>query len=198
MRHASDGGVLMVAVSVSPDSFTMVFFDAAVIGEVATEVAERLGFDDDTLAIEVDEASPLGRSRVASYDPVVIAADGGAFEDTRRPRSFSRSRTTDVIGRSLLRVLDRRSGRFDDAPDDDGLDLALHSAWDVYSVGRLERLGYSPQRKRRLYQFRNRHGFTDAADAAFDELWGSSELSWSEIARISTDCRRSAGLRVES
>ncbi|MDG2113496.1 MAG: hypothetical protein P8N02_12880, partial [Actinomycetota bacterium] len=107
-------------------------------------------------------------------------------------------RAGDVIGRSLLRVLDRRSGRFDDAPDDADIDLALHAAWDIHSVGRLERLGYSPQRKRRLYQFRNRHGFTDAADVAFDELWGSSELSWSEIARISSECRRGAGQKADS
>ena len=181
----------MVQVAVSPETFEMVFFDAAVIGEVASEVAERVGFGDEALQIVIDEASPLGRSAVTSYQPVVIEVDGGAFEDTRRPRSFSRARSADVIGRGLLRVLDRRSGRFDDAPADDELDLALHSAWDVHSVGRLERLGYTPQRKRRLYQFRNRHGFTDAADAAFEELWGSSDLSWSDIARISTSCRPS-------
>lgn len=179
----------MVQVSVTPESFEMVFYDPAVIAEVAESVANRVGFDDETLGIEVAEESPLGRSRVESYEPVVLRADGGAFEDTRRPRNFSRTRASDAIGRGLLRVLDRRSGRYDDAPDDSDLDLALHSAWDVYSVGRLERLGFASQRKRRLYQFRNRHGFTDAADAAFDELWGSSELSWGDIERISNDCR---------
>ena len=86
-------------------------------------------------------------------------------------------------------MLDRRSGRFDDAPTDEELDLVQFAAWDVHSVGRLERLGIGGQRKRRRYQFRNRHGFTDVADAAFDELWGSSELSWSEIERISESCR---------
>ncbi len=178
----------MGTVSVSPETFEMIFFDAAVIGEVAADVADRVGFSDD-FSIVVEESSPLGRSRLGSYDPVVIEVEGGAFEDTRRPRNFSRTRSSDVIGRALLRVLDRRSGRFDDCPSDTDLDLALHSAWDVFSVGRLERLGYSPQRKRRLYQFRNRHGFTDAADAAFEELWGSSDLGWTDIARISEGCR---------
>ncbi len=178
----------MGVVSVTPDTFEMVFYDAAVIAEVAADVAGRVGFDDD-FSIEIEEGSPLGRSRLGSYEPVVLQVEGGAFEDTRRPRNFSRSRSSDVIGRALLRVLDRRSGRFDECPGDDELDLALHSAWDVFSVGRLERLGYSPQRKRRLYQFRNRHGFTDAADAAFDELWGSSDLGWADVARISEACR---------
>ena len=181
----------MVSVSVIPETFEMVFFDAVVIGEVAASVAERVGFTDDELTIDIDEGSPLGRSRVESYEPVILAVDGGAFEDTRRPRHFSRRRSSEVIGRGLLRVLDRRSGRFADAPDDGALGLALRSAWDVHSVGRLERLGYATQRQRRLYQFRNRHGFTDVADAAFEELWGSSELSWSEIDRISALCRRS-------
>lgn len=179
----------MVAVSVTPETFEMVFFDAAVIAEVAVDVASRVGFDDDTFTINVDEGSPLGRSRIESYDPVVLSVDGGAIEDTRRPRHFSTSRSTEIFGRTLLRVLDRRSGRFDEAPDDAEIGLALHSAWDVYSMGRLERLGFRPQRKRRLYQFRNRHGFTDAADAAFDELWGSSDLGWAEITRVSDSCR---------
>ena len=54
-------------------------------------------------------------------------------------------------------------------------------------VGRLARLGYPPQRQRRLYHFRNRHGFTDAADAAFDRLWAADGLTWAEIVAISDD-----------
>ena len=178
----------MAQVSVKPESFEMVFYDAAVIGEVVSDVAGRLGVDE-AITVDIDEASPLGRSKILSYDPIDLWVDGGAFEDTRRPRQFGQSRSRDTIGRLLLRVLDRRSGRFDDAPTDAELDLVQFAAWDVHSVGRLERLGIGGQRKRRLYQFRNRHGFTDVADAAFDELWGSSELSWSEIERISESCR---------
>ena len=36
----------MPQVSVTPESFEMVFYDAAVIGEVVAEVAERLGFEE--------------------------------------------------------------------------------------------------------------------------------------------------------
>ena len=124
-----------------------------------------------------------------SYDPIGLWVDGGALENTQRPRNFGQARSRDTIGRLLLRILDRRSGRFDDAPTDDELDLSQFAAWDVHNVGRLERIGLGGQRKRRLYQFRNRHGFTDLADAAFEELWGSSELSWAEIERISVGCR---------
>ena len=178
----------MLQVSVKPESFEMVFYDAAVIGEVVSEVAQRLGVNE-AITLDIDEASPLGRSKILNYDPIDLWVDGGALENTQRPRQFGRSRSRDTIGRLLLRVLDRRSGRFDAAPDDDELDLAQFAAWDVHSVGRLERIGLGGQRKRRLYQFRNRHGFTDVADAAFDELWGSSELSWLEIERLSEGCR---------
>ncbi|MGY9071509.1 MAG: hypothetical protein ACKVHU_00925 [Acidimicrobiales bacterium] len=180
----------MLDIEVTPNEFTMVFFDAAVIAEVAADVAVKVGLPEDLkLSLIVDEGSPLGRSRVSSYDPIEFTIDGGAFEDTRRPRNLSKARTADVLGRLMYRVIDRSSGQFDDAPEDGDIDLALHAAWDAHSVGRLERLGFSPQRKRRVYQFRNRHGFTDRADQAFEELWGSSELSWADIERLSTGCR---------
>jgi hypothetical protein len=52
-------------------------------------------------------------------------------------------------------------------------------------VGRLSRLGHRVQRQRRLYHFRNRHGFTDAADAAFASLWEGEDLTWADIASTS-------------
>ncbi|MDP7068362.1 MAG: hypothetical protein QF637_12135 [Acidimicrobiales bacterium] len=180
----------MTQVSVTPESFEMVFYDAAVIGEVVAEVAERLGVEEG-ITLEIDEQSPLGRSKIVSHDPIELWVDGGAFENTQRPRQFGKARTRDTIGRLLMRILDRRSGRFDDAPADDELELSQFAAWDVHCVGRLERLGIGGQQKRRQYQFRNRHGFTDVADAAFDQLWDSSELSWAEIERISEGCRPS-------
>ena len=178
----------MPQVSVTPESFEMVFYDAAVIGEVVAEVAERLGVEEE-ITLEIDEKSPLGRSKVVSHDPIELWVDGGALENTQRPRQFGKARSRDTIGRLLIRILDRRSGRFDDAPPDDELELTQIAAWDVHCVGRLARLGIGGQQKRRLYQFRNRHGFTDLADAAFNQLWESSELSWSEIERISEGCR---------
>ena len=49
------------------------------------------------------------------------------------------------------------------------------------------RLGYRHYNnyQRRLYHFRNRHGFTDAADAAFQRLWEAESLTWDEIDALS-------------
>lgn len=181
----------MAGVTVQPQTFTMVRFDAAVIGGWATEVASRVGLPDGTaVAIEIDEASPLARWSVGDGDPITIRVDGGAFEDTRRPREMGRRRTRDVVGRALLRVLDRRADAFAGAPPDEELTLAQSVAWDVYSVGRLARLFEDDgQRQRRLYQFRNRHGFTDAADEAFDRIWSATDLSWAELDAISETAR---------
>ncbi len=46
-------------------------------------------------------------------------------------------------------------------------------------------MGYPAQRQRRIYNFRNRHGFTDVADAAFERLWTSDGLDWAEIVGLS-------------
>jgi hypothetical protein len=37
------------------------------------------------------------------------------------------------------------------------------------------------QEQRRRYHFRNRHGFTDVADAMFERLWNGDGLTWAEI-----------------
>ena len=57
----------------------------------------------------------------------------------------------------------------------------------LLSIGRLVRLGFKhyDNRQRRLYHFRNRHGFTDAADEAFKRLWTADDLTWSDIAALS-------------
>ena len=56
-------------------------------------------------------------------------------------------------------------------------------------MGRIGRLGHRVQRQRRLYHFRNRHGFTDAADAAFDRLWSGEGLTWADIVALSDGAR---------
>ncbi len=86
----------------------------------------------------------------------------------------------------LLRVRDRLSGGFGEAPPDDELTLAQVAAWETYSVGRLERLGIAVNQQRWRYNFRNRHGFTDAGDEAFNRLWSSDDLTWSELETICT------------
>jgi hypothetical protein len=99
-----------------------------------------------------------------------------------------------VLGRLLFRVRDRLDPAFGDPPADEAIGLETSTAWDAYAVGRLVRLGFRhfDDRQRRLYQFRTRHGFTDAADAAFDALWDGDGLTWADIERLSTDARAAA------
>jgi hypothetical protein len=60
-------------------------------------------------------------------------------------------------------------------------------------MGRIQRLGYDSQRQRRLYQFRVRHGFNDAADAAFERLWTADSLTWDDIVALSTRAQSGDG-----
>jgi hypothetical protein len=172
----------MAKITVTPDTFNMVFFDAARIGEVAAEIADAVGLPADLeVRIEVDEVSPLGRSQLASLDPVTITVEGGAFENAKKPRHMSDTSIKDVLGRLFFRVKDRLSGGFDDAPADSDLSLQQQTAWDAYAVGRAERAGLTEQKPRRMYHFRNRHGFSDAADAVFQRLWSADGLTWADI-----------------
>ena len=115
---------------------------------------------------------------------IVLSIEGGAFEDPRHPRQLSEHAVTDTVGRLLLQAHDRR---------DPGLRRPARrrrhrrcpTGWpgtSTPSVG-CSSSGYESQRQRRLYDFRNRHGFTDAADAAFDQLWTGSGLTWADITR---------------
>ena len=178
-----------MSVTVTPEEFSLVNFDAAEIKSVIEELIPAVGLPADLdVRIEVDESTPLGRATVTSYgDPVVIAVESGALEDPKRPRQVSPTGSADVLGRLLFRIRDRRSESFGDPPDDADLTMAQSVAWDVYCIGRLVRLGYKhyDNRQRRLYHFRNRHGFTDAADEAFEQLWTADDLTWSDIAALS-------------
>jgi hypothetical protein len=175
-------------VVVSPTTYTYVFYDADTISAVASKLLDQMGLDV-ALRVEVDETTPMGRARLTSLEPLTIHAESGAFEDLKRPRQLSEDRTADVVGRLLLKAKDRMDPAFGDPPPDDSLTLAQAAAWDVYAVGRLVRLGYAGQRQRRLYQFRNRHGFTDAADAAFERLWTAESLTWADIDAV---CKETA------
>jgi hypothetical protein len=174
-----------VTVTVAPAEFTFVHFDAGVIEQTVTELLDRLAMGGRDVAIEVDETSPIARVDVHLGDPLRLVVESGAFEDTRRPREMSEEAVAAASGRMLLRVRDRESGQFAGAPADDDLSLAEMAAWDSYSAGRLSRAGYPVNRQRWLYHFRNRHGFTDAADQAFAEIWQSEGLSWDELMAIS-------------
>jgi hypothetical protein len=174
-----------MAVTVSPEQFSMVLFDADAIRSCAESLLSRLEMEDHSLHIEVDETTPIARVQSEIGDPIVVRAESGAFEDTRRPRQLSETAVNTALGRTLLRVRDRLSGRFDDAPPDSELDLAQVAAWDTYAVGRLARLGYPVHQPRWIYNFRNRHGFTDQADESFAEIWAADGLSWEELSALS-------------
>ena len=166
----------------------MVFFDAGEIQGIVEELVTEIGLPSDvSVTIDIDETTPMGRARVTSVDPVVITAESGALEDVKAPRQLSRPGTLDVIGKLLFSVRDRLDPAFGDPPAEDELTLQESVAWEVYCVGRLGRLGHPVQRQRRLYQFRNRHGFTDAADAAFHRLWTTEELTWADIKATSQE-----------
>ena len=175
-----------MAVEVSPPTFTLVEFDAEEIRALAQRLADEIGLPADLeIRVEVDETTPLGSAKLTSITPVVLSFESGALEDAKRPRQLDERSSADVIGRLLFEVRDRLDPAFADAPADGDLTLPLASAWQTYCVGRLSRLGHRVQRQRRLYHFRNRHGFTDAADAAFAKLWDGDGLSWADIAATS-------------
>jgi hypothetical protein len=177
-----------MTVTVTPESFTMVLFDQPTIVATVERVAGLIGIPDtEEIRVEIDEAGPIARAELSSIDPIVISAEGGSFEDPRHPRQLSESAVAVTVGRLLLQAMDRRSPAFGDPPPDDGLSLAHRVAWDVYAVGRLERLGFEGQRQRRVYAFRNRVGFTDVADEAFTRLWTGSDLTWADITSISDE-----------
>lgn len=174
------------AVTVVPETFTLVDYDAAEIAAVAAHVWQQVGLPaGQPLRIEVDESTPLGRAAVASAEPAVLTVESGALEHNHRPRQFDDQASAQLFGRLLMRLRDRLDPAFGDAPSDDDLTLAQTAAWDAYAVGRVGRLGYPVQRQRRLYQFRVRHGFTDTADAVFEQLWTSDGLGWADIDGLS-------------
>jgi hypothetical protein len=187
----------MAVVTVTPAVFTMVNFDSGRIVALASEVADKVGLPADLeVLVEVDETVPLGRTRVESVSPAVIHVQGGAFEDAKALRQLSDRSVVDVLGRIFHRLLDRLDPRFADAPADDKLMLEQSTAWDAYAVGRSAQVGYTSQKQRRLYHFRNRHGFNDVADRVFERLWTAApgSLSWADIEAA---CAETAAGRAE-
>jgi hypothetical protein len=175
-----------MTVTVSPETFRFVHYEAAEITRVAERLVASIGLDRD-VHIEIDETTPLARVQVEIGESVILRAESGAFEDTRRPRQYSATATEIALGRVLLRTYDRLSGQFADAPSDTGLSLGQASAWTAYCMGRLVRLGVAVPNQRYLYDFRNRHGFSDAADAAFDKLWHATDLTWAELDAVTSN-----------
>lgn len=180
-----------MTVTVAPQIFRFVKFDSAVVTRVAEELAASLDMQQ-SLHIEIDETTPLGRVSATfgtgPDDTINIKVESGAFEDSKRPREQSEVATSINLGRILLRVRDRLHGGFGEAPADEDLALRQMAAWETYCAGRLSRFGLKVNQQRWIYNFRNRHGFTDAADTAFEQIWSADALTWGELEAISTAC----------
>ena len=176
----------MALVKVLPQEFHYVSYDAERIREIASMVADGVGFaPEDDITIEVDERTFFGRSRVLNLDPLHIQFESGAFEDAKKPRHLSEVGTTESLGVVLHRAFDRRGPGFADAPADEELTLAQRVAWDAWACGRCERNGWQVSKPRRHYHFRARHGFSDASDAAFEKIWSADSLTWAELSALS-------------
>ena len=178
----------MAGVEVSPTSFENVFFEVDQIEAVASRLIDQIGIGAD-VRIEVDESTPLAKVKLTSLEPVILTVESGALEDNKRPRQFGELQAADSLGRMLFKVADRLDPSFGAPPLDEQPSLPHAVAWDSYAAGRLARLGYAPQRQRRVYTFELRHGFTDVALAAFEQLWTAESLTWPEIVAISDDTR---------
>jgi hypothetical protein len=138
------------------------------------------------IRLEIDQTTPLGRV-IASIDgtssdaQITIRAESGALEDSRRPTHFGPERTAMAVGRMLLRARDRMRPDFADVGTDQDLTVQELAAWDAYCAGRLARLGQRVNQQRWRYNYRNRFGFSDETDAAFDRLWAAEDLGWAEV-----------------
>ena len=174
-----------MTVTVTPQEFKFVNFDAELIARVTEGLVLALGIDR-PVHIDIDETTPLGRVQVELGDTIVVHAESGALEDSRKPREQSENATATNLGRALLRANDRLRGGFGEAPPDDDLTLRQVAAWETYSVGRLARLGLPVNQQRWRYNFRNRHGFNDVSDTAFEEIWAADGLTWGELEALST------------
>ena len=177
-------------VAVHPEEFSLVYFDPAEIKALVEDLVREIGLPKDLdVTLEVDESTPLGNARIASIEPIVLTVESGALEDAKAPRKLDPVGANDVLGRLLFEVRDRLDPAFGDPPPSEDMTLQQASAWQAYCVGRVGRLGHRVQRQRRLYHFRNRHGFTDAADAAFERLWSGTDLTWADISALSDGAR---------
>jgi hypothetical protein len=177
-----------MAVTVTPEQFALVDFEVSRIASVVEMLLPRVGLPEDAdVRIEVNETTPMGRVRLVTIDPITITAESGALEDPKAPRQLSEPGTAEALGRMLLMARDRLDHSFGAPAIDDEIPGGVAMAWDVYCVSRLGRAGYPVTRQRRLYHFRNRFGFTDLADAAFDRLWGADALTYADLVQIASD-----------
>lgn len=172
-------------VTVSPEQFTFVDYDAGEIASLVADLTEQLGVAN-PVRVVVEETTPLSKIRseidgTSSDATITVYAESGALENTQRLTTFSAERAREAIGRALLRARDRLRDDFAGVADDRELTLAEHAAWDAYCAGRLAAMGLPVNQQRWRYNYRNRFGFADATDRAFDALWAADGLGWDAV-----------------
>jgi hypothetical protein len=198
-----------VTVTLVPEQFTLVKFDAdelrALIAETMAAVGFPAGVD---VTVEVDEVLP--HPLTASVVEVVDGAaqlwfTGGCFESPQRQNGLSVDNTRVELASSLYRAKDRISEGFEDAPADDEIDDRVRNLWDAYAEARARAAGFPVREQRRRYTFRLYCGFNDVADAEFDRLWSGGPLTWADavataerLAAADTRPERKKSLRRES
>ena len=176
----------MAVVSVTPEEFTIVLFQADDIAALADKIATKIGFPADTpISVRIDEPNLFQRVRLASMSPITLDIEGAALEDPKKLRQFSSQQAENILSRLLFQAHDRTQPAFAEAAEHDKLSNAHACAWDTYSAGRSERIGINVPKARHLYAFRNRHTFSDQSDAAFDRLWSATNLTWADITSAS-------------
>ncbi len=176
-------------IALTPEAFTMVKFDAGELLAIAEVAATDVGLPDDVaISIEVDEALPLPliASAVDSGDGQISAwFSGGCFESPKYQAVLEPDISKTELGAAFLRGRDRLDGGFEDAPPDGEISERQRAIWDVYTDGRLARLGgFLMNEPRRRYSYRLRCGFNDVADAEYEQLWRAGSLSWAELGQI--------------
>lgn len=183
----SDAAAATAKVTVEPEVFSLISYDAGEIAEVARDVVARLGIPN-PVHVTVDESTPLAKMWAtldgdpsSSDTPIRVTVESGALEDSRRFTNFSATRAALSLAQILVKATDRMRPDFADAPADDELTLRQRAAWDAYCAGRVARAGYRPNQQRFRYNYRNRFGFTDATDAEFDRLWAADDLGWHDL-----------------
>ena len=159
-----------MTVTVTPEEFRFVHFDAAQTARIADDVARLTGIDR-PVQVEIDETTPLSRVRIDLGDTIVLHVESGAFEDTKRPRHQSETATAASLARCLLKARDRLEGGFGEAPTDDDLTLQQAAAWDTYCAGRMARLGLTVTTSDRSTHPLNGSGTTSATGSGSPIRW---------------------------
>jgi hypothetical protein len=178
----------MGRVHITPDPFTVVPYEVPVIAGLVEEAAALVGFPPGVeIDLDIDEDLPhplVGTASDVEGGRAKLWMSGGNLESTHHSRQFSEPNARADLVQMLLRANDRLSREFASAPPDIDLTLAERAAWDVWAQARAGALGIPVRVDRMRYDFRLQHGFSDAADAAFDRLWDAKTLSWDGLREI--------------